>query len=40
MHILIAEDDVLAAKFLSSGFEAENYDVRVASAGGEVAPND
>jgi DNA-binding response OmpR family regulator len=38
MHLLIAEDDALAAKFLSGGFEAEHYDVRVASAGGEVAP--
>jgi DNA-binding response OmpR family regulator len=38
MHILIAEDDAPAAKFLSGGFEAEHYDVRVASAGGQVSP--
>src|ERR1700734_3184814 len=38
MHLLIAEGDTLAAKFLSGGFEAEHYEVRVASEGGEVAP--
>ena len=36
MHILIAEDDVPLARFLSSGFEAEHYNVRTASAGGQI----
>ena len=38
MHILIAEDDAPVAKFLSGGLETEHYDVRVASAGGQVVP--
>jgi two-component system copper resistance phosphate regulon response regulator CusR len=37
MHILIAEDDVPFAKYLSSGLEAEHYDVRIATGGRQVA---
>ena len=37
MHILIAEDDVPVAKFLSSGLESEHYDVRIATAGRQVS---
>jgi two-component system, OmpR family, copper resistance phosphate regulon response regulator CusR len=36
MHILIAEDDVPVAKYLSSGLEAEHYDVRIAAGGRQV----
>jgi DNA-binding response OmpR family regulator len=36
MHILIAEDDLPVAKFLSTGLEAEHYDVRLVPSGGEV----
>ena len=36
MHILIAEDDAPVAKFLSGGLEAEHYEVRIATAGGQV----
>jgi DNA-binding response OmpR family regulator len=36
MHILIAEDDLPVAKFISSGLEAEHYDVRLAPSGQEV----
>ena len=36
MHILIAEDDLPVAKFLSSGLEAEHYDVRLVPNGQEV----
>jgi DNA-binding response OmpR family regulator len=36
MHILIAEDDAPVAKFISSGLEAEHYDVRIATAGHQV----
>jgi len=36
MHILVAEDDLPVAKFLSSGLEAEHYDVRVTTNGGDV----
>lgn len=36
MQILIAEDDAPVAKLLSGGLEAEHYDVRVVSAGGQV----
>ena len=38
MHILIAEDDAPVAKFLSGGLEAEHYDVKIATAGGQVMP--
>jgi two-component system copper resistance phosphate regulon response regulator CusR len=37
MHILIAGDDVPFAKYLSSGLEAEHYDVRIAAEGRQVA---
>ena len=37
MHILVVEDDLSAAKFLSSGLEAEHYDVRVAAGGYDVS---
>src|SRR3977135_3468418 len=37
MHILIAEDDVPVAKFLSSGLESEHYEVRIATAGRQVS---
>jgi DNA-binding response OmpR family regulator len=36
MHILIAEDDLPVAKFLSSGLEAERYEVRLAPSGNDV----
>jgi DNA-binding response OmpR family regulator len=36
MHILVAEDDLPVAKFLSSGLEGERYDVRLATDGAEV----
>lgn len=36
MHILIAEDDLPVAKFLSSSFAAEQYEVRIAPAGNDV----
>jgi DNA-binding response OmpR family regulator len=36
MHILIAEDDVPVAMFLSSGLEGEHYEVRIATAGRQV----
>jgi DNA-binding response OmpR family regulator len=38
MHILIAEDDAPVAKFLSGGLEAEHYEVKIATAGGQVMP--
>src|ERR1700690_1183007 len=38
MHILIAEDDVPVAKFLSGGLSSEHYDVQVAAAGGQIMP--
>jgi DNA-binding response OmpR family regulator len=36
MHILIAEDDIPVAKFISSGLEAEHYNVRLVPGGNEV----
>jgi len=36
MHILIAEDDLPVAKFLSSGLEAEHFSVRMVNSGKEV----
>jgi len=36
MHILVAEDDLPVAKFLSSSLEAEHFDVQLASSGGDV----
>jgi DNA-binding response OmpR family regulator len=36
MHILIAEDDLPVAKFISSGLEAEHYTVGLAPDGKEV----
>ena len=36
MHILIAEDDIPVAKFLSTGLESEDYTVRIAGRGSEV----
>ncbi len=36
MHILIAEDDLPVAKFLSSGLEAEHFSVRHATSGKDV----
>jgi len=36
MHILVAEDDLPVAKFLSSGLEGEHYDVRLATDGAKV----
>jgi len=36
MHILVAEDDLPVAKFLSSGLEGERYDVRLATDGAEI----
>jgi DNA-binding response OmpR family regulator len=36
MHILIAEDDLPVAKFLSSGLQAEHYNVRLAPGGQDV----
>jgi DNA-binding response OmpR family regulator len=38
MHILVAEDDLPVAYFLSSGLEAEHFDVRVANTGKAVLP--
>lgn len=37
MHILIAEDDLPVAKFISSGLEAEHYSVRIFPGGAEVS---
>jgi two-component system copper resistance phosphate regulon response regulator CusR len=36
MHILIADDDLPVAKFLSSGLQDEHYDVQIASSGRQV----
>lgn len=36
MRILVAEDDVPVAKFLSSGLEAEHFDVQIATGGREA----
>src|SRR5580692_10531578 len=36
MHILIAEDDLPVAKFISTGLEAEHYTVRLAPGGKDV----
>jgi DNA-binding response OmpR family regulator len=36
MHILVAENDLPAAKTLSSHLEAEHYEVRLATGGGDV----
>jgi len=36
MHILIAEDDLPVAKFLSSGLEAEHFNVHLATSGKDV----
>jgi DNA-binding response OmpR family regulator len=36
VQILIAEDDAPVAKFLAGGLEAENFDVQVASTGGQA----
>ena len=36
MHILIAEDDLPVAKFISSGLQAEHFDVRLAPGGGGI----
>ena len=36
MHILIVEDDLPVAKFLSSGLEAEHFHVRLAAGGNDV----
>ena len=36
MHILIAEDDLPVAKFLSSSLAAEQYEVRIAPSGNDV----
>jgi len=38
MHILIADDDAPVAQFLSSGFTAERYGVRVVSDGKQILP--
>jgi DNA-binding response OmpR family regulator len=38
MQILIAENNAPAARFLTGGLQAEHYDVRVASGGGQVMP--
>jgi DNA-binding response OmpR family regulator len=38
MQILIAEDNAPVAKILSGGLQAEHYDVRVTSRGGQVMP--
>ncbi len=38
MHILIAEDDVPVAKFLSGGLASEHYNVRIATTGGQILP--
>ena len=37
MHILIAEDDLPVAKFISSGLQAEGYVVRLSPGGQDVA---
>jgi DNA-binding response OmpR family regulator len=36
MHILIAEDDLPVAKFLSSGLESEHFEVRLVTSGKDV----
>ena len=36
MHILIAEDDLPVAKFLSTGLESEHFDVRLVTGGDDV----
>lgn len=36
MHILIAEDDLPVAKFISSGLEAAHFNVRLVPAGNDV----
>jgi len=36
MHILIAEDDLPVAKFLSSGLESEHFNVRLITSGKDV----
>jgi len=36
MHILIAEDDLPVAKFISSGLEAEHFNVRLVPTGQDV----
>lgn len=36
MHIVIAEDDLPVAKFISSGLEAENFSVHLAPGGNEI----
>jgi DNA-binding response OmpR family regulator len=36
MHILIAEDDLPVAKFISSGLEAEHYNVRIVPGGHDI----
>ena len=36
MHILIAEDDLPVAKFISSGLEAEHFEVRLVTSGKDV----
>lgn len=36
MHIVIAEDDLPVAKFISSGLEAEHFNVRHASSGRDL----
>jgi DNA-binding response OmpR family regulator len=36
MNIVIAEDDLPVARFLSSGLEAEHYQVRLVSGGGDL----
>ncbi len=36
MHILIAEDDLPVAKFLSSGLESEHFNVRLVTSGKDV----
>ena len=38
MHILIAEDDAPVAQFLSMGFAAERYGVRIATDGKQILP--
>ncbi len=36
MHILVAEDDLPVAKYLSSGLKAEHFDVRLGTSGNEI----
>jgi DNA-binding response OmpR family regulator len=36
MHVLVAEDDLPLAKFLSSGLKAEHFDVQLAPSGNDV----